>query len=689
MRRGQITIFIIIGIILLLVIALGVIAWKYIAANRPGQQTPINPTSDEVEPLRTFVRQCLDNSARAVFERIGTHGGYYEPTEYGYVGIPARPTRSDALEPFPGQTLPYWYHLKTPITCTECRFESEKPSLHGARLPSIEEQAAQAIEERLPLCLGDFGSLQQRFEIDAQQIEGVSVLITPSTVVTSLQYPMKVTTGNGAVVDLTNFTTVSDIPIGRAYDYAEQIVQAARATNFFEGLTVETIVLEGAAKPDVVPPMFGSLDLTFSPGPFWTLEAARNALQRPLASNIGMVQVVGARDMEAFTTGDQAMDLQYRNYYFAMYDSVVEADVDFTYLPSWPMELSIKPGGQLIKPETIAGLLPILPSLKRLSFQYSAVYPLLVQLRLPTDTGEYLFQFPIEVVIRNNEPYGGVPEAEVVDLAYCDERFRNGTIIHLSVLDDNDQPVDALVRYECAGVMCELQPANGGVLSEALPRCVGGTLVVSAEGHRAASTPLDSTSGDLDVALVTPALRETRIAAALQFAVKEGEVDDEIVWSHGQAGYPVDIPYQALITFEPVDDPASVVVATVPGEPVLLAPGDYAVSAVVFETITAPKVLLGEEVCGGIWPFRECATIPDMTLGGSVVDPDTGLPVEGAPSSLYVGSFEGERTITAAMLADGELTLPIPAVNLNTMVSVKDMSVFEYVETFGQDVILS
>ncbi len=682
MKRAQITLFIIIGIVILLVIALGVFALKYIVLEKPPEESIIEQTADEVEPVRTFVKDCVEVTSESVFNEIGAHGGYYDPLQAGILAVPTRPTQGNGFEAFDGLTVPYWYYLSSADTCTNCLFASARPPLNGDMARSISSQAARAIEDNLDLCLRDFSPLQNRFTIVETGAPQVSVHILDDRALLDISYPLVVTTGADSVVRMNNFSTVVDVPIGKAYKYAQSISEAARDIPFFEGLTLEAIVLANAYDPSKIPPPYGSTEMTYSPGPFWVLQSVRQSVAQSVSDMVPLVQVLGTRDMIVPQGSELEMN-QYANYYLATQVEPIDASVTFTTLPSWTPYVRVSPGGQVISPDSDKTFLPIIPPIKRNEFQYDVSYPVLVELRVAKRSGEdYLFQFGQEVNMRNNEGLQGGIETEEESTNLCDPITANGQQVTITVTDDVSTAVEASITVNCAGTVCELGAAPGGVLETRLPYCIGGSIRASKDGYGDASVQIspDASLYELEV----PQLQTVRVQPQLQFIERMASG-----WSLGQTRYDA-TDQQIVVLFVPVLDAARAQAFVYPNEldTVQLAIGEYEVTAIALTELQEPKILKGKQVCGSVLGVNVgCETIPDQTIGGPIVDETTGETID-VESTFYIGGMRRDAEtsttfVTAGMLEDGVITVPLAVVNLNDMVSIDDLDALEKIEEYG------
>jgi hypothetical protein len=703
MKRGQITLFIIVGIVILLVLGLGITAWKYFALERPPEEKIVEETNSEVAPLRDFIKECLTSSGKHVFEEIGLHGGYYNPQDYGFVAIPGQPTNGRAFEPFPGQVLPYWTYVSTANSCLDCHVASEQPPLEGDVAPAVQFQAQQAITEEFTQCIADFEGFRNEFGIEAQSDPVVHIAFSEADTIATLTYVLRVQTPAGATVTMDDFTVQLGVPFKRAYTAAEQVRIASDVSHFFEGLTIETITLTAAGDPEPIPPPAGVTENSYDPGPFWTLQETTERVSLALESAVGIVQLFGSIDMDYVDTDDAEADAQYANYYFGISDPAPRVRANFLYLSSWEPYVRVHPGSQVIRPNMFSTGLPFLPPLKTKDFDYDVSYPVLVQLQVPTATDSYFFQFPIEVNMRNSNPleYDPVLTLEP-STSFCDPSTWSGSTVAITVQDATGQPLAATVRYDCVSQSCSLGTVNGKLETQ-LPECIGGSLVAEKNGYVPAEEALESAADE--TAAVTLELTQfttVTVEPVLYVAQKEaytqnGEVKTR--WSVGtQNEFTVDNTQKLIVLFTPKDNPDLTQVAIFPDgkATVDLYPGLYDVTAVLTATTATQHVIPAETRCyeagglTGLFSDEHCVDIPAIPLGGGdLTDPDTGETIP-AENVMYLGGLQWDDAtepleLTQADLDGGNIRIPVVAINIAQITVVEDLDVFDRIDDFSKE----
>ena len=157
-KKAQITIFIIIGIILLFSSALVFYIKNKVSGVEPTATIIEKSPPADLEGMKDYVESCIYLTAKEGIKKLGSSGGYITPSEFG-ITKGSEPTEGNGLELFPnsGYVVPYWHYLKSSNDCTgTCNFASEMPPLKGDNPRAIESQVSRYIEQNLKYCVNDF-----------------------------------------------------------------------------------------------------------------------------------------------------------------------------------------------------------------------------------------------------------------------------------------------------------------------------------------------------------------------------------------------------------------------------------------------------------------------------------------------------------------------------------------------------
>lgn len=182
MKKGQVTIFIIVSIIVVGIILL----FLFLFNNKKNFEEPVDI---EVGLVKDFVQDCFEKTSKQALYFIGLYGGYYIPpeqsTEFG---------------------VPYYVYNSQ------------------SRIPSkdkIESEISRFVEESLPLCLGEFESFSE-FKIEKGNPKVITEIWQDSVFI-ELDYPIRISQGK-TVSLLEEFENKIPIRLDTIYEACEFIL---------------------------------------------------------------------------------------------------------------------------------------------------------------------------------------------------------------------------------------------------------------------------------------------------------------------------------------------------------------------------------------------------------------------------------------------------------------------------------
>ncbi|MBI5002036.1 hypothetical protein HZC31_01475 [Candidatus Woesearchaeota archaeon] len=192
MKRGQISIFILLGLLLVLVTGFFV----FYTQTKQEEIVTIREVSTTLSPLESYVESCM--------EQIGENALIFVPRQGGYFTTSGSSFRLGFYE------IPHYY------------------SPNGSNIPSletVENELASYMLYYLPQCLDNFSSLtQQGYEITTQAPSATTV-IGNDAVAFQLQYPITLSiAGTTATYDF--FTVEIPSKLLLAHTVASEIVAA-------------------------------------------------------------------------------------------------------------------------------------------------------------------------------------------------------------------------------------------------------------------------------------------------------------------------------------------------------------------------------------------------------------------------------------------------------------------------------
>jgi len=206
-KRGQATLFIILGIVLVVLVVLYFV----------GVQTDIIPplltagdASSELGAVDEHVRGCLESIGGQYVTLIGAQGGYLSPAP-------------DTYRLYNDTTVSYlcWNQVNL-VTCTN----------RLLTVPHMEEELTDAIGEGLETCLNvyDFSD-----DIEAAEDWELTVEVQRDSVDLSLYYPVTITKGDD-VASQDSFSENINVPLGELYDVSQDVVNGHAVLGDFEQL---------------------------------------------------------------------------------------------------------------------------------------------------------------------------------------------------------------------------------------------------------------------------------------------------------------------------------------------------------------------------------------------------------------------------------------------------------------------
>jgi hypothetical protein len=228
-RHAQITVFIIIGIIL--VFSVGIYGYL-----RSEGVAPTEIFQQKSPPVVAFVEACMEKVALDALDAMGSQGGYIVLP----IDIAANPTRHVSLVPGVGgeyaPKVPFWY------------FEgrTEIPSI---RYMQFEVQSY--VDENLKYCIDNFTSMRDEYIINELSNYTTTVLFTDQDAVIGLDYAIEIQPrGKDETTRREQFMVKLDLPIKRMWELGKELLEAENRMTFFENMTLN---LMAAHPPEDIP----------------------------------------------------------------------------------------------------------------------------------------------------------------------------------------------------------------------------------------------------------------------------------------------------------------------------------------------------------------------------------------------------------------------------------------------------
>ncbi|MFH1212247.1 MAG: hypothetical protein V1659_04970 [Candidatus Woesearchaeota archaeon] len=512
-RKAQISIFIIIGIVLLLSVGLAFVVKDILNKEKPPE---LGSENEEVADVVEFVDSCMNRIGKEAVVRIGAQGGYFNTTRAGLYAIPNMPTMSNSLEFAPGSgiLIPYWFYMDSSDSCTSnCQFSSERPSLYAEQGSlSVESQIKDYIDTHIGKCVNNLDDYRSRFEITITGELESTVRITEDNILVTAEFPVQLHQDNFDTSLLREYQTILDVDFKSIYGIASDITMLEMNNDyrFLEKVTKEVIAAYSGDPASEMPPVAGSMSFDLGGIKTWRKSKAKKELEFHLTNEIPTLQIMGSRESTLlFDPNNAIFTGLYKNMMIFMLNSnqndVEKLKIDFKYLPWWQSYMKINPGsGELIMParQGFNAMLFLPIQLTDYRFSYDSSYPVMVTLRDPDAfNGEgYLFQYAIEVNLRNGEPLlADIQELEIENVEstfFASPGQRNSGDIKITTVDSNNVPLpEVTLSYYSADEELFLgstsMDQSEAVLHASLPLCIGCFVGGYIEDYFVRSTPLD------------------------------------------------------------------------------------------------------------------------------------------------------------------------------------------------------
>jgi len=452
-KRGQVTVFIIIGLLLLITITIFTIVSSNKVKRLGTEIEKSQKTTITIDPIQKNIETCAKDMAIKALRFIGTNGGYISLKENRYLNgrtinidtTNSNPTDHDAFS-FAGiNNIPYWFYMDTENNCLDTSTPCEVTTKNIQSLEEIENNLNIYLDENIPLCINDFQAFgESGFTIEELSQLKVNTTIAENTVLVDIDYHIKISK-NDETWDLDHFYKEIELDFKDIYMLALGITLHQKEMQSFEEIFLKLI--DNFAFPldrSRVPPT-GHIDWKTTTVRWEKDKIPQRIMDFIIASNMPYIKINGTRDSLPFIVNpaniNEIRDIQDKiklgelDYNSAdpnlrdlvikqgIYDSLVLNIMDFLYFPtttvtfiydpSWPIYFHITPAsGNVLKPSVHKETLPYgggTHQENKYEFFYDISVPILViinarsAIKTEDSTEEYTFMFGLEANIRNNK----------------------------------------------------------------------------------------------------------------------------------------------------------------------------------------------------------------------------------------------------------------------------------------------
>jgi len=456
-KRGQITAFIIIGLLLLITLL-------YFTFIREKSLHDVEEIMPELIPVQSYIHTCMSNIGEDAIETIGLNGGYiYFPTD-----IENNPNTYLSTSPTPKLKNPYWWYDG---------IERVPPE------EFIEDQITQYMEDNLPNCLNNFEAFKNTYQI---------IEHSPISVITetgeSMNSIVKIVTNynieikdkfNKTLAELEKFRVEIPVRLHAVYTLAKTIMERENAQGFVERRVVDLISMDNDV-PDTGGPKIQCGKMN------WNIQNINAKIRMLMSENFPFIKIKGTEfphdryiPLPAIDrlTGTPLHNYFNESYYWSHFIwDVGEGEwnnmrVSFTYDYKWPLywgkDLYIRPNEYPLlfsNSQKAAGIMNFL-CIHLWHFTYDLKFPVKVTIsdEKTIKHDDYSFIYTFKGSIDHNEPKRDSfniidykSDNAVEDEEYCSDPYNNIMIMAIENTTTGHEINNVNLTFVCGPYKCNL-----------------------------------------------------------------------------------------------------------------------------------------------------------------------------------------------------------------------------------------
>ena len=480
-KKGVISVFIIIGIFILAVVALIISMYQGVIP-KPGF------LRNEADSITTYTESCLDTITHQAVDIMSVQGGY--------INLPEELKKDELYLDF-GFKVPHWYN---------------KGYSYAPSVLEMQEEMNNYIEENLKLCINNFEAFPQFNIVPLSDIK-VNSRISESRIAIKTEYKLQVAYGGDeekTILDEFNVDVKSNL--GKMANLGRELMSWENRDFFLENYTDEMI-----ACSDYLP--YEGMELDCSPK-IWKVSDMKKYTQNLIMYNIHYLMFENTDYTE---TGMKYYDKQYKVDFTN--NDYKDFKVEVIYNPEWDMGFDVNPSSNgVTKPKEFALDKYLMSCVKLYHHKYTLEYPVMFQITdVNNPTNKFHFATPVimrrGIANRFNEVRPWESEFdETGSRAYCS----NTTSIFMHSVDstgqifstpslknnrqyglrvfakdttNNQMLPDVNISYQCVNFKCDIgttaHPKSGmlytgglPMLNAKFPECLNGLVIAQKTGYQ-------------------------------------------------------------------------------------------------------------------------------------------------------------------------------------------------------------
>jgi hypothetical protein len=238
-KRGQMTVFVIIGI--LLVIIIGIIFYLYGNKLKVQTEEEVKFDSSSIDSIKTFIQDCINKNSLDAVNLVGKHGGEIQPLFYQSWCYPETRTCD-----------------KISYLCYTTEYSScynKKPFLKDY----AEKEIYNYMKSKLNNCIDLEKFRNSGFNIEKNGELKFNVSIGDYATIVNVNYPLTISKGDSSL-KLDKFSKQIDVPLGRLIKNAESLVLLAQQNPSYNSFA-EALIFASNGELEIERKIFDDTDI--------------------------------------------------------------------------------------------------------------------------------------------------------------------------------------------------------------------------------------------------------------------------------------------------------------------------------------------------------------------------------------------------------------------------------------------
>jgi len=481
-KRGQVTVFVIVGILVILAFLL-----FFYLIEKTTIFTPDVVIPQEVAPVKRYVESCVQDIGEKTVIKLGMQSGYVEipeeiamnPGAYISVGGPIK--------------LPYWYLNGIDTSPT---------------LANMQSQISDYVSKNLKSCLRNFSDFDE-FIIEEKGEIKTKTVIAEEEVVITIDYPLVIKNKMGdKITTLSKYAASVPVRLKKIYRLAKEIMKSENKDMFLEKTTIDLMALD---------PEIPFTDMVFSCKNIeWSKSDVEQSVKELLYYKQTKIRIdktdyipflenpVTYRKFQEINIEkdpipkDIPEDIYEYNHFFwkPVSENFEDMKAGVRYMKDWGLQLEARPSdGDVMKSNMVEGSPKYLSMfcINIYHFTYDVIYPVEIAIRDEKSFNNkgYVFRFAFPVLINHNQgdrsDFGITKLTSYQDTGFCSELTEEDYIISAKNSRTNLDLNNVSISFNCIKYQCNLgfikSEANRYRLKTKLPSaCVNGIIIAEKQG---------------------------------------------------------------------------------------------------------------------------------------------------------------------------------------------------------------